>query len=301
MTTRLFAIVNPAAGGGRCGKLAATVLDRVRATGVDLEIAQTTRAGEATLLARDAYAHGTRNFLAVGGDGTSFEIVNGLFPEAAAKPDRPALGFLPLGTGNSFLRDFTVEGVEHTLRAIRENRRRPCDVIRLRHADGEIYFINMLNLGFAADVGELTNRRFKRLGGAAYIFGVFGKLADLICFPFPHRIPGGDDWDRRPLLFLALGNSKYTGGKMLMAPNADPADGKIEYVRVSPLGRLRLLWNFPSLFTGDHVNRPIASRAAVERVDFDLGGYVNVIVDGEVLRLDIRSADVLPAALDVIV
>ena len=298
MSTRFFAIVNPAAGGGRCGKLAAAALDRVRATGVELTIEQTTRVGEGTLLARDAYKRGFRDFLAVGGDGTAFEIVNGIFPESTAQ-GRVMLGFLPLGTGNSFLRDFTVEGVEHTIRAIRENRRCPCDVIRVRHAEGEIFFINMLNLGFAADAGELANRRFKRLGATGYIFGVFGTLANLVCFPYPHRVPGADDWDRRPLLFLALGNSKYTGGKMLMAPNADPRDGRIEYVRWSPLGRLRLLWNFPSLFTGEHINHPLASRAAVERVDFDLGGYVNVIIDGEVLRLDIRSAEVLPGALDV--
>jgi diacylglycerol kinase (ATP) len=300
VSARFFAIVNPAAGGGRCGKLASGALDRVRKAGIDVEIVQTGRAGEATLLARDAYARGYRNFLAVGGDGTSFEIVNGVFPESATQ-GRATLGFLPLGTGNSFLLDFTVEGVDHTIGALAENRRRGCDVIRLQHRDGEIYFINMLNLGFAADAGELANRRFKGLGPTGYILGVFGTLAGLTCFPYPHRLPGADDWDRRPLLFLALANSKYTGGKMLMAPNANPADGKIEYVRWSPLGRLRLLWNFPSLFSGEHVKHPLASRAGVERVDFDLGGYVNLIVDGEVLRLDIRSAEVLPLALDVIV
>lgn len=300
MTARLFAIVNPTAGGGRCGKLAPAALERIRATGAEFDIAQTTRAGEATLLARDAYARGYRNFLAVGGDGTSHEIVNGIFPESLTG-GRATLGFLPLGTGNSFLRDFTSRGVEHTIEALRENRRRPCDVIRLRHQDGEIYFINMLNLGFAADAGALANRRFKRWGTASYIFGVLGTLAGLRCLPFPHRLPGTGDWDRRPLLFLALGNSKYTGGKMLMAPHADSADGQIEYVRWSPLGRLRLLWNFPSLFTGAHINHPLASRAATERVDFDLGGAVNVIVDGEVMRLDIRSAEILPGALDVIV
>jgi diacylglycerol kinase (ATP) len=300
MTNRLFAIVNPAAGGGRCGKLAAAALDRVRATGVELEIAQTTRAGEATLLARDAYERGHRAFLAVGGDGTSFEIVNGVFPESTTARGRVALGFLPLGTGNSFLRDFTSEGVEHTIRAIRENRRRPVDVIRLSHAEGDIYYINMLNLGFAADAGELANRRFKRFGPAGYIFGVFGTLAGLACLPFPHRLPGAADWDRRPLLYLALGNSKYTGGKMLMTPDADPSDGKIEYLRWSPVGPLRVLWTLPSLFTGEHARHPLASRAAVDRVDFDLGGCVNVIVDGEVMRLDVRSAQVLPGALDVI-
>lgn len=300
MSARFFAIVNPAAGGGRCGKLAPAALERIREAGVDLETVQTTRAGEATLLARDAYAHGFRNFLAVGGDGTAYEIVNGVFPNAATQ-GRVTLGFLPLGTGNSFLRDFTSRGVEHTIEAIQQNRRRACDVIRLRHQDGEIYFINMLNLGFAADAGELANRRFKRWGTTSYVFGVLGTLAGLKCLPFPHRLPGADDWDRRPLLFLALGNSKYTGGKMLMAPHADSADGKIEYVRWSPLGRLRLLWNFPSLFSGTHIDHPLASRAATDRIDFDFGGAVNVIVDGEVMRLDIRSAEVISGALDVIV
>lgn len=300
MSARFFVIVNPAAGGGRCGKLAPAALERIRQAGVDLETVQTTRAGEATLLARDAYALGYRNFLAVGGDGTAYEIVNGVFPDAVTR-GRVTLGFLPLGTGNSFLRDFTSRGVEHTIEAIQQNRRRACDVIRLRHQDGEIYFINMLNLGFAADAGELANRRFKRWGTTSYIFGVLGTLAGLKCLPFPHRLPEADDWDRRPLLFLALGNSKYTGGKMLMAPHADSADGKIEYVRWSPLGRLRLLWNFPSLFTGTHINHPLASRAATDRIDFDFGGAVNVIIDGEVMRLDIRSAEVLPGALDVIV
>jgi diacylglycerol kinase (ATP) len=300
LNSRFYAIVNPAAGGGRCGKLAPAAIDRVRQAGVDLEIALTHRAGEAATLARDAYARGYRNFLAVGGDGTSYEIVNGLFPEAETR-GRPVLGFLPLGTGNSFLRDFTARGVEHTIEALRENRRRVCDVIRLRHATGEIYFINMLNLGFAADAGEVANRRFKRWGTASYILGVLARLARLQHLAFPHRLEGAADWDRRPCLFLAFGNSKFTGGKMMMAPNADPADGRIEYVRWSPLGRLRLLWNFPRLFTGTHIHHPLASRAAVTRVDLDLGGPVNVIVDGEVLRLDCRSIEILPAALEVIV
>ena len=176
MTERFFAIVNPAAGGGRCGKLAPAALDRVRHAGIDLEVAQTTRPREATDLARSAYARGFRNFLAVGGDGTTYEIVNGLFPEAQTQ-GRPAVGFLPLGTGNSFLRDFTTNGVEHTIEALRNGSRQPCDLIRLRHSGPDIYFINLLSLGFPADVGETTNRRFKRWGVLGYILGVIARLA----------------------------------------------------------------------------------------------------------------------------
>lgn len=300
MNAPFYAIVNPAAGGGRSGALAPAALARVRRLGIDLEVVQTRSSGEATALARAAYAQGFRHFLAVGGDGTSYEIVNGLFPEAlSAAP--PALGFLPLGTGNSFLRDFTTRGIEHTIDALKAGRRRPCDVIRLRHADGDIYFINMLNLGFAADAGEVANRKFKRWGEAGYIFGVLARLIRLQHRAFPHRLESSSEWDRRKCLFLAFGNSKYTGGKMMIAPHADPSDGQIEYVRWAPIGRLRLLWTFPRLFTGTHINHPLASRAATRRIELDLPGPVNVIVDGEVLQLKCRSAEILPATLEVIV
>jgi diacylglycerol kinase (ATP) len=295
-----LAILNPAAGSGRCGKLAPEVLGRVRAIGLTLEVAETRRPAEATAIAREAYEKGLRNFLAVGGDGTAFEIVNGIFPEAETQ-GRAALGFLPLGTGNSFLRDFTTRGLEHTLEALRTKRRRPCDVVRVRHATGNIYFINMLNLGFAAEAGEVANRKFKRWGPIGYAFGVFARLAQLEHAAFPHRLGGTGEWDRRTCLFLAFGNSKFTGGNMMIAPNADPASGRIEYVRWSPLGRMRLLWLFPRLFTGSHIRHRLASRAAIERIELDLERPVNVIIDGEVMQLQIRSVEVLPSALDVIV
>src|SRR4051812_46745340 len=115
MSRNFLAIVNPAAGGGRCGRMAEAALNGLRAGNVDLEIATTKQPGDATLLARAAYARGVRHFIAVGGDGTVCEIVNGLFPEAASpttNEDRPSLGFLPLGTGNSFLRDFSDKGAQ---------------------------------------------------------------------------------------------------------------------------------------------------------------------------------------------
>ena len=88
------------------GKLAAAALDELRAAGVELEVRETHGPAKPRARARGLRAQATGNFLAVGGDGTAFEIVNGLFPEAC-RGERPTLGFLPLGTGNSFLRDFT--------------------------------------------------------------------------------------------------------------------------------------------------------------------------------------------------
>ena len=298
MNERYFTIVNPAAGGGRCGKLAHAALEKLRSAGLALEMCETRAPGEATVLAHGAYADGFRNFIAVGGDGTSFEIVNGLFPETLTE-GRAALGFLPLGTGNSFLRDFTECGADYAIEAILTRRRRPCDVIRLDHAGGSLYYINTLNMGFAADVATLTNRRLKRLGEAGYLVGVLISLARLRRRPFPMRADG--ERDERRCLFVAFSNSKYTGGKMMIAPQASIDSGAIEYVHWGPIGRFGLVRNLPTLFDGTHVRHPLASRRTATRVEFDMKEPVDVVVDGEVLTLEVESLEVLPQALDVMV
>ena len=300
MNRGFLAIVNPAAGGGRCGRMARAALDQLRTAGVELEVSETTGPGQATALARAAYARGCRQFIAVGGDGTACEIVNGLFPEAATG-ERAALGFLPLGTGNSFLRDFTDRGAEHAAAAIIAGRRRACDVLRLSHAACELYFINLLSMGFAADAAVAASRRFKRLGEFGYVLGVLLCLARLRRRAFPLRVDDDAEWDRRRCLFLSFNNSKFTGGKMMIAPQASTNDGLIEYVRWGPVGRLQLARNFSALFDGSHIRHPQASRRAVRRIEFALDAPVDVMVDGEVLTLDCRCIDVLPGALDVLV
>ena len=297
---RFLAIVNPAAGGGRCGKLAKAALEKLRASGLQIDVVETSKPGEATALARDAYARGQRNFLSVGGDGTAHEIINGLFP-AAATGVRPTLGFLPLGTGNSFLRDFTDRGAEYAIETILARRRRACDVLRLEHASGELYFTNLLSMGFAADVAVVANRRFKRLGELGYILGVLVCLARLDRRAFPLRVEDDTEFDRRRCLFLTFNNSKFTGGKMMIAPKACTDDGLIEHVRWGPIGRLGLLRNFRTLFDGTHLAHPLASRRAATRIEFKLDAPVDVMVDGEVFTLDCRRIDVLPGALDVMV
>ncbi len=299
---RLLAIVNPAAGGGRCGRQAADAVAQLLAAGVSLDVAYTTAPGHATQLAREEFAQGRRRFLAVGGDGTAFEILNGVFPEACSS--RVTLGLLPLGTGNSFLRDFLPERVDatrHVLTAIASGRTRPCDVIRAVYASGVLYYINVLSLGFAADVAALVNRRFKSFGRPGYLLGVLVGLLRLRRRAFPVRREGETEFDQRRCLFLAFSNSRFTGGNMLMAPLADAADGKLEYVRWGPIGRLRLLWNLPRLFTGTHIYHPQAERSQTQQVEFRLEGPVDVTMDGESLRLQLERLEVLPRALDVLV
>jgi len=294
-----LAIVNPAAGGGRSRKLLSPALERLRAGGIAVDVAETEGAGDATRIAREAYVAGRRMFIAVGGDGTSYEVVNGLFPEASTQPP-PTLGFLPLGTGNSFLRDFSNRGVEHAIESLIAARTRPCDVLRLCHRSGVIHYINLLSVGFPADVATLRARRFNGSGELGYVISIFLGLARLQRRPFPVRVNGETEFDRRRCLFLTFNNSKFTGGTMMIAPKAEVDSGLIEYVRWGAIGRLGLVRNLPGLYDGTHIEHRLAERKAVRRVQFDLNEAVDVMVDGEVLTLHCEEVDVLPGALNVV-
>jgi len=295
-----LAVVNPAAGGGRCRKLVGPALERLRSAGLELEIVETARSGDATRIAREHFARGYRRFIAVGGDGTSYEIVNGLFPEAQGV-EPPVLGFLPLGTGNSFLRDFTKDGVEGAMQALLAQRTHACDVMRMRHKSGTIYYINLLSVGFAADVNATRSRTFAGWGEPGYFLSIFLRLAQLRRRPFPLRVEGQTTPDNRRSLFLTFNNSKFTGGTMMIAPNAQVDDGLVEYVRWGPIGRLGLIRNLSTLYDGTHINHPLAEHQAARRIDYELEGPVDVMVDGEALTLHLETLDVLPSALRVVV
>ncbi len=322
MNETFLAIINPGAGGGRCRELVGAAVARLRSAGIVIETAETAAGGDATRIAREAYRRGLRRFIAVGGDGTSFEIVNGLFPDcmAAVSSNDPAesgasrgeseriptLGFLPLGTGNSFLRDFgdpkaADRGLESATRAIEARQSRACDVLRLTHKEGVLYYINLASVGFAADVAALRHRRFLEFGHAGYLASIFLSLARLKRRPFPVRVNPQNEFDRRSCLFLTFSNSKFTGGTMMIAPDARTDDGLIEYVRWGPIGRLGLILNLPTLYDGTHTRHPMAERQAAPRVEFQLDEAVDVMVDGEVLQLECRAIEVLPSALRVMV
>jgi diacylglycerol kinase (ATP) len=294
-----LAIVNPAAGGGRSRRMLAPALARLRAAGVAIDVAETQSSGDATRIASDAYNRGQTKFIAVGGDGTSYEVVNGIFPAASAG-EPPTIGFLPLGTGNSFLRDFSERGVEHAIESLIAGRTQSCDVLRLRHRAGALHYINLLSMGFAADVATLRARRFSRHGELGYVISIFLGLARLHRRPFPVRVDDETEFDRRRCLFLTFNNSKFTGGTMMIAPNAEVNSGLIEYVRWGAIGRLGLMRNLPRLYDGTHIEHPLAERKAVKRVQFDLDAPVDVMVDGEVLTLHCEELDVLPGALRVV-
>ena len=286
-------VVNPAAGGGRCGARIGRWVRHLEESGVVVTVQHTSGPGHATQLAAEAAEAGADTVVAVGGDGTLFEVVNGLMNATR----QPALGVLPLGTGNSFARDFGLHTTEAAVEALLRDRRTRVDVVRADHTEGTLHYINLLSVGFTAEAGGLTNRRFKGLGALGYIAAVFVSVIRLSHPRFPHALDGSRV-DAEPCVLLSFSNSQYTGGQMHMAPSADPTDGELDLVRVGTMGRRRLLTVFPRIFAGTHVQAHEIEERRAKRVDFSLDGPVEVMVDGEVLTLTLTSLEVQPGALE---
>jgi YegS/Rv2252/BmrU family lipid kinase len=291
-----YAIVNRAAAGGRCARLAPDALDALTRRGAALEIAFTERAKHATKLARAAAQSGRRRFLSVGGDGTAAEVVNGLLD--AGVSEECELAILPLGTGNSFLRDFGISDTRAAIDAVARGDSTPIDVLRLTHEEGVIHFINTMGTGFVARAGELTNDRFKPLGIAGYVAAVLICIARLRYEDNTLRYAGTTD-DATTVL-SSFSNSRYTGGSMRLAPDAEVADGLLDVVRAGRLGRAALVAAFARIFSGTHTELDDVWTRQVDRVEFVDPSLQAVLIDGDLYHLTPLSIDVLPGALRVV-
>jgi len=291
-----YTIVNRAAAGGRCARLAPDALGALERRAVELDIAFTEEPKHATELARAAAESGRRRFLCVGGDGTAAEVVNGLVDAGISKECEIAI--LPLGTGNSFLRDFGITDTQSAVDAAARGTSTPIDVLRLTHEEGVVHFINTMGTGFVARAGELTNDHFKFLGPAGYIAAVLVCIAQLQYEENTLRYAGTTD--EATTVLTSFSNSQHTGGSMRIAPDAQVADGLLDVVRAGRLGRAALIAAFARIFSGTHTSLDEVWTRQVDRVEFVKPARQAVLIDGDLYHLTPLSIDVLPGALRLI-
>ncbi len=265
---RLFLVLNPRAHAGRAGEREAEIISVAAGLGQDVTVRRTEAPGHAETVVRELEPGEFDVVVAGGGDGTLFEVVNGLMARPAE--NREALGVLPLGTGNAFARDLGLqpEDWRPALQRIAEGRQRPVDVGEVTGADDRFWFINMIGAGFVVDAARMA-QRLKALGRAAYTLGALARLVVMPRYPLEIEIDGvplavdsaGPGRARRPdgAFFVEIANSRYTGTHFCMAPGARIDDGLLDVVLVDSLSRRRALHLFPSIYEGGHVRAPEVS------------------------------------------
>ncbi len=294
---RALVLINPQAHSGRAGRQVDALKSAFEERGLEATFHLTTAPGEATKRVATLAPGEHDTVISAGGDGTLFEVVNGLMwrPET----QREALGVLPLGTGNAFARDLGLApgDLDGALDLLEVGRTRPVDVAEVTTPDERFHFVNMLGAGFVVRAARAA-LALKALGRGAYTLGALAALLRLPSQPFELELDG-----RRlePLdtLFIQVANSRYTGTHFLMAPGARIDDGLLDVVHVRRLPRRRVLRLFPTIYDGRHVEETEVTvhRAREIRLLAPVGS--GCIVDGEpasCLPLTIRC---VPAALQV--
>ncbi len=284
---RAFVICNPKAGNGLALKAGEMVKSAISSRGIYYEFALTDAPGHATQLARDAAAQGFDLVIAVGGDGTASEAARGLYGS------RTALGIVPAGTGNDFIKTIgTPKDPEEAVAFILSGEPRATDAGEI---NGKL-FLNEVGTGFDVTVLDyaLKAKKYAR-GILPYLCGVVMAIFRFKPIRLTYAIDGGETVTE-DVLVCGVANGGVIGGGIPIAPQASAEDGLLDLVLVKSVSRARMCRYLPGLLRGKILDFPDTLFLRVKSVTFSADG-MRVNIDGEVspqARADIR---VLPGAL----
>ena len=287
-------IVNPAAGGGRAGGFWRRCAEAC--AGLPFEVVETKRRGDA---ADYAAAAGDRLVIAVGGDGTAHEVVNGLLRRPSGSP--PRVGFLQRGTGADLRRTLASPRDAGEVAAwLRTDRWRRIDVGRVGTSTGRRYFINVADAGIGAEVVRRAARGPALIGGTLNFLG--GAVISLLTHRNTQirlRLDDGPVLNRR-IRTVAVANGAYLGGGMWIAPKARPDDGLFDVVTIGDVSRTLGIRSLPMLYRGTHGRLAQVEFGRARRVEIDSELPIGVEADGELAGSTPAVFEILPGALAVI-
>jgi diacylglycerol kinase (ATP) len=297
---KTVAIVNPTAGYHRARRVWPRLLASLGEPGARVETWWTEWSGHAETLAARARQEGFERVVAVGGDGTLLEVVNGLWWES--RGFQPSVGVVPFGTGCDYVRNFDLGRTlrDQVINALGEDTLRvSLGLVRLKGMDGrprQRVFINVLGLGFDARVIAGFRQQRRRLPGrASYFLSGLRELSRLQ----HHRITGG--LNGSPLETLAMvvvvGLGRYFGGGLMITPGASPQAEHFQMVLGQKLSRLEVLTLLPGLYAGRHLNHPRISADYAGHIKIDADPPALVEAEGELAGWTPLEATIMPAAL----
>jgi len=308
-------VVNPRSGGGKTGRIFDGMRVPLRRALGDVDVVFTERGRHAVELAREAAIRGRDAVIAVGGDGTIHEVVNGLMEAREEGAPVPRLGIIGQGTGGDFRRTLGIEHrLDHYLSAITGGKTRRIDVGRASFIghDGtkaRSFFVNILSVGLGGAVDQLVAEASRGLGGTFAYFGAsvralmrseVGSLACTLSL-------AGEEWEAHiPTRNLAICNGRFFGSGMKVAPMAQLDDGVFEVVSLGAASKLRFAIESSRIYTGAHLGKGDVQHLRCDKIDVALRNEAItdrfvLDVDGEPLGRLPMSIELIPRALEVLV
>ncbi len=304
---KTLVILNPIAGHQAGARLWPSIEKALRAGGIDFDLSETTFPRQAIATAEQAKLSGYETVIAIGGDGTLNEVVNGLMRAAKESPCG-TLGIVPVGSGNDFGRTLGLRGDWHAA-VERLVFGRPtwidvgkmvCDVPASGDDTGVRYFVNAVDTGFGARTAAHAHDFPFLTGMPMYLAAIFKTLVhySIPCL----KIALNDERLEQPSTMVALNNGRQMGGGFKMAPSASLDDGLLDVIIADGLGRRGILSLLPKVMQGTHIGDRRVKYRQAPRVVIDSPDPLIVEADGEVPFLDAHhlEVEILPKHLQVI-
>jgi diacylglycerol kinase (ATP) len=301
--TCVHAIVNPLAGAGKTAKKWPQIKELMQSLKLDFGYTLTEAPQHAVEIARTMATKGCRFLIAIGGDGTINEVVNGLYQANCLSESK--VGIICTGTGADYIRTLGIpRALDDACQLLKNPKTRLVDIGVIEYSDQgrEIkrLFVNFAGLGFDAEVVKATNKTFKAMGTmSSYLMGLLFTLFSYRNINVSVMIDGRVE--KRKIVTMLMGQGKYAGGGMMTTPNANPYDGLFDVLIVDNMSKLDLLWSLPRIYKGTHLTHHKVSIRRLNEIKIFTEGKVCIQADGDLIGDTPARFYVLPAALNIII
>ena len=301
LTDRVVFLVNPASSNGSTGKRWPELAHRAAKLGLHGETVFSERPGHLIELAEQAARGGAELVVAVGGDGTLNETVNGVLRAGATAE----VATIPLGTGMDFVRTYEIPNrFEDAVRVALSGATRTIDVGRVSYRtwdghDAERYVANVGSVGMSAAVAQRANGMSKALGGTATFFyalvRVFLEWENTLVRV---ELANGEQREAR-MHDVIVANGRWHGGAMLLAPEAQPDDGLFDVVLIGDINKRDFVTTAPKIYKGTYLAHPKIELLKASAVTVDGPEQLPIELDGEQVGTPPARFEIVPAALRV--
>jgi len=289
-------LVNPASDNGATGTRWPELARRAAQLGLTGDALFSQRPGDLIELARGAVDRGARLVVAVGGDGTLNEVVNGIAGRDVE------LATIPLGTGMDFVRTYRIPTrFDEAVQVALHGAARTIDAGRVGYRTGageaaERWFANVGSVGMSGAVAQRVNGMTKALGGRVTFFYALTRV--FLEWENTEVTVRLDDGERRGRMHdVVVANGVWHGGGMMLAPDARPDDGVFDVVLIRDISKLDFLTTAPKLYKGRHVTHPKVEVVRSAHVEVDADERLPIEVEGEQVGTTPASFELVPGAL----
>jgi YegS/Rv2252/BmrU family lipid kinase len=298
-------VVNPNAGSGmgaKDWKTIASLLDKYK---IKYRSVFTTKKHDAIRISRRGVEDGYRNIIAVGGDGTVNEVVNGCFRQKACDTKELTVGAITVGTGNDWGRMFDIPmDYEGAVRVISQQKRFLQDAGVVYYYFGtrrlKRYFINIAGLGFDAIVCRNTNIQ-KDKGKSSKALYFWTLLRSLLGYRYTStEVDIDGNVFTNEVFTMSLGIGKYSGGGMIQTPNAIPDDGLFDITIIKRMRKGEVIRNLKMLYDGSILEHPKTAGYKGKIILVDSDPLIHLEADGESLGHSPIEFNIIPKSINII-